>query len=235
MTVTRALLIGIGCCAGVLMLARGWRPGLGALAGVALAIAGFVRVEALSVQAVAVSQGQVVLTGIEMTTAVSVVLILLLSCLAYGRERNGGHSDQVGLQELRQASDPAAGPEPATNGGDYLLPSLALVLLLAATALVPQLYPFPVRDVAYAWTLLLLGGILLLVTAATVLTVGFGLVLLLYGLKLLYLSTVPRIGLAELTLFNLATIVMALMGAYLTQLLSTGLKTLSLAALFADD
>ena len=216
MTAARALLLGLGACVSLLILVRDWRPALLLLFAAALAMAGFLRQEMLTARALPVAQAATTLVAIELTTAITAVLILLVTGLAYNRDYNLENLDEFGLLELSRAARRAARLNLPSRWSDYRFPSLALILVIAATFLLPRFYPFEIRDVDYAWTLLLLGGVLLLATADTLLKIGFALLLLAFGLKLFYLGIARRVGLIEFALLNLVTIVLALITAYLS-------------------
>ncbi len=236
MTAARALLLGLGACVSLLILVRDWRRALLLLFAAALAMAGFLRQEMLTARALPIAQAATTLVAIELTTAITVVLILLVTGLAYNRDYNLEDLDEFGLLELSRAARRAARLNLPSRWSDYRHPegtrSLALILVIAATFLLPRFYPFEIRDVDYAWTLLLLGGVLLLATADTLLKIGFALLLLAFGLKLFYLGIAPRVGLIELALLNLVTIVLALLTAYLGGLLYGRFKTLDLEPMF---
>ena len=226
MTLARGLLVVVALCISVLVLVRDWRPALAMLLVSALATGGVVGLAARTSPGLPAGRVAALLLAIDLVTAISAVLILLITGLTYSHASNRGQLAEPGPAERRTAARVA----PA-RWQRYLLPSLALLLLLAATALLPGLYPYPALEVDYAWTLLLLSGVFVLIAAGTVLRVGLGLVLLLFGLKLFYLAAAPRVGVVELALFELLTIMLALIVAYAGGLLHGRVKTLSLDAL----
>ena len=231
MTGERALLLALGVGVGGLLLARGWRSGLALLAGVVVCVAAFVRNEPLTARGLPASRSMLLLLAVELSTAATVLLILLVTGLTYSRGARPEELDERGQLELRRSERFAAKLNLPRGWSDYLLPVLAVVLALTATVLLPDLYPFASEDADYAWTLLILGGALLLVVAATLLKIALGLLLLMFGLKLFYLRTADPVGLIELALLNLVTIVLALIAAYLSSLLYARLKTLDLDTL----
>ncbi len=234
MTLARALLVVLAACTTLVVVVRDWRPALVFLVGVALAMAGFLWEEARRGQEVLVGSGIGLLVAIDLTTAATVVLILLTTGLSYSRDFDVAERDELGLPDRWRAIKQAIRlPRPA-RPVDYLFPVLAVALVLAATLLLPHLYPYPARDVDYAWTFLLLSGILALVIADSMLKIGLGLLMLAFGVKLFYLAVAARIGLIELVLLNLVTIIAALIVAILSALLYGRAKTLDLETLYRE-
>lgn len=234
MTRADGLVVVLGVCVGLMVIVRDWRTAWLLLLGVALASVALLADAVAQAGALVSEAGVRMLMAIDLATAASVTLILLVTGLSYSRDLNVENLDEFGLTELRRVARRATRFTRPTDWSDYLLPTLAVALLLVATALAPNLYPYQVREVDYAWTCLILGGILAIVIADTLLRVGLGLLLLALGLKLFYVGIVPRAGLVELALLNLLTIGVALVVAYLSALLYGRLKTLDLETMYRE-
>jgi len=231
---TGAALAALAACLLGLALAHDWRPALLLLCGAALPLAGFVWAEAAPETGRLAPGSATTLVAIDLVAALTVGLILLVTGLSYSHEYNREDLDELGLFELRRAARRALRLSTPGGSGAYLLPVLGFALVGVATLLLPRLYPFAPRAVHYAWTLALLTGVLLVVTAGTLLKGGLGLLLLVWGIKLLYLTTTPRVGLIEIALLHLVSIGLALMVAYLSSLLYARLRTLDLETMFGE-
>ena len=222
MTTPLALLLALGVCLAGLVLVRDWRAGLLLLFGAALPLAGFVWTEAAPVGGRLAAGSAALLALIDLVSALTAALILLVSSLSYTDESNVEDVDELG--DLCWPTQHALHLEARTRWSGYLMPALGLALVVVATLLLPRLYPFAPRPVHYAWTLTLLSGVLLLVEAGTLLRVGLGLLLLVWGIKLLYITSAGRVGLMELALLNLVAIGLSLTVAYLSNLLFARFK-----------
>ncbi len=77
----------------------------------------------------------------------------------------------------------------------------------------------------YAWTGLVVGGLLGLLVSRNMLTLGCSLLLIMLGLQLLYIAVDPNVALLVLVLLNLATCSLALSIAYLCGLVRSRLRT----------
>ncbi len=226
------LLLGLGACLCLLIVVRDWRLALPLLAGAGIALAGFVWTEGLVAPNLPVAQSRLVLVAVDLATLVTVVLILLVTGLTYDHDYNVEDLDEFGITELRRAARRAAHIRLSRRWSDYVPSLLALLMVIAATVFLPRLFLESPREIDYAWTILLLSGLLLILTADMLLQIGLGLLLLAFGLKLFYLSVATRAGLLELALLNIVTIVLALVTAYLSGLLYGRLKTLDLETMF---
>jgi hypothetical protein len=214
MIVVRALLVLLGGCASCTLLVRGFRPATLLLLGAGLAGAGLAPVAALQARRLPIDAFATILVAIELTTAVSAALIFFAT----------GSALQRGSAVSRGAAGRAGFPR-------YALPLLAVALLLVLTLIAPRCYPYAPREIDYAWTLLLLSGVLSIVLADTLLRIGLGLTLLSFGLKLFYLAVAARVGLTEVALLNIVTLALALIVAYLSALLYDQRNTLKLEAM----
>jgi hypothetical protein len=96
----------------------------------------------------------------------------------------------------------------------------------------PRLYPIGEFEVDVAWYWLGLTGALAIVTAADLLKIGLGLLLLVSAIDLLYTALAPTVQVFPLTMLALLNIVLAVMIAYLSGLLYGRLKTLDLSELY---
>lgn len=126
---------------------------------------------------------------------------------------------------------PTALAESATTR--WLLPGGAIILMLSATLLLPRFYADAGRmPLHYAWTTLVVGGLLCMLVARNLLTLGCGLVAVMLGLQLLYIAVDPDIALLVIVLLNLATSGLALTIAYLGGLVRSRLRTYELSRLY---
>ncbi len=227
---TNIILGGLVVSIALLMLAPDWRP-----AFVLLCVCGglLTVLNQHEIQALGGAGSLLTLhTASDIAALICVAAILLWTGLTYDRHHEQLASDEVVRMQLRRAARRAASALMPQGWAAYRLPVFALLLLLAGTVLLPEFYSSPATPSVYAWTLALLGGILIVATSDSLLKLGMGLTLMCLGLKLCYLTEAPGVGLFVLMLFSFVPIVVALVTALLSTLVFARLGTLRLALLF---
>ncbi len=215
----------------VLMLVPDWRPAFASLCVCGVLLLVFEQRELLTLGGATASSILTLLNAVDGVSLLCVALIVLFTGLTYSRT-DQGQADEVGKLHLRHAARQAARAAVPRGWDAYRTPLVALVLLVAGAPLLPLFYPAPPHAGVYAWTLLLLGGILVAATSDTLLKLGMGLLLISFGLRLCYLTQAATVGFFELTLFSFVPIVVALVVALLSSLQFSRLGTLRLALLF---
>ena len=220
MNLDQALLLALGLCVGLLLLLHDRRLALALLFGVALSMVALMWSRLLQAVGPAFQAEANTLAAIEGTTAVTVILILLVTSLTSPAPK--GHPPP--LTGEGSHSPPSLGGKGAGGLGQWAGGLGLVILVVLATLLLPRWYGVPPRAVDYAWTLLLAGGVALLCISHTLLGVGIGLMVLLFGLKLLYVALMPRLAIVDVGLVNLTTILAALIAAYLHSLLPAHLE-----------
>jgi hypothetical protein len=231
-TALRTMLIVVGVCVFGAILARDWRAGLLCLVGTGLATTGFIAIAAqVGELPIAAALTQLVL--VEIVAALTTTTILLLSARAHDRRPDVADVEAPGLGDLSQFRGPMREPSRERWVG-YVGPSLAVALVLAITVVLPRLYVVETTDVAYAFMLLMAGGIATLLVADSLLKIGIGLQLLLHGLTLFYLGLSPRVSIVPFGLLKGLAVALALIVAYLCALMYRHGKTLALETLYDD-
>ncbi len=232
MTVLRTVLIVVGVCVFGAILARDWRMGLLCLAGAGLATAGFI--------AIAAQVGELPIAGVltqlvlvEIVAALTTTMILLLSAHAHDRRPGVADVDAPGLEDLNQLPGSIRRPRQTRRVG-YVGPSLAMALVVAITVGLPPRYVAETTDVAYAFMLLISGGVATLLVADSLLKIGIALQLLLHGLTLFYLGLSPRVSIVPFGLLKGLAVALALIVAYLCALMYRHGKTLALETLYGN-
>lgn len=179
--------------------------------------------------------GRATLAIVEVVTALSVGLILLVTALTFTRDYNTEQLDEFGLMELRRAARRAQQQRTQIGGrwAGYVVPIGAVLLAALATWLLDRAYPIA-RDplINASWTFMLLCGLLVLITANDVLKLGLGLLLLLGAAKLLYFGVASQINVLHIGLLELLSLLLAVVAAYVSGLLYGRLRTLDFSSLF---
>ncbi|CAA9255283.1 MAG: hypothetical protein AVDCRST_MAG93-1936, partial [uncultured Chloroflexia bacterium] len=176
----------------------------------------------------------VLLIALDVASMLYVGLIVLWTGLTYSREYEQVTTDEVGKLHLRRAARQAARAMVPRGWNAYRVPVSALVVLAVGTLLLPLVYPSPAHTSVYAWTLLVLGGILTVASSNTLLKLDMGLLLICFGLRLGYLTQAETVGFFELALFSVVPIVVALVMALLCSLVFARLGTLRLTTLLGQ-
>jgi hypothetical protein len=184
---------------------------------------------------VVASTGRTMLLMIEIVTALSVALILLVTALNFTREYNTEQLDEFALMELRRSVRRSRQQRSQVTGRwtGYIVPIGAVALAGIATWLLGQAYPVARdRSLDAAWTFGLLCGLLVLITANDALKLGLGLLLAMSSAKLLYFGVATRLNVLHIGLLELLSLMFALIVAYLSGLLYGRLHTLDLSSIF---
>lgn len=185
MTITGMLTLALGLCLSLVLFVRDWRTVLILLAAVLLGTVGLI---AQSLPAGIDPGPATLLLAMDLATMVTAMGILVVA----------------GLKDHR------AGTRPPRRLADSLTASAVLLVSLSFT-----LWGSPsVRVVDFAWALLLVSGHALMIRAQGLLDVGVGLMVLLFGIKLLHIALFVPLGIAELGVLNLAAIIAAMIVAY---------------------
>jgi hypothetical protein len=233
------LLLGIAVSASVILLLRDWRLTCSALFVNYLCQALFLSQQQFlspDLHPGPWSVSTVVL--VKVLTGVAVTAMLVLTALTFSRDYGLEDLDEFGLTELRRAARTAQRQKliQPPRASDYVVPFWAIVLALLASLTLPRLYPIaPSPGTDFAWYWLVLAGLFTLAVAGDSLKIGLGLLLCTSGIDLLYtavLSGISGVGVVPLALLSLATILLALVVAYLSGLLFGRLKTLELNELY---
>lgn len=219
----------------IVLLARDLRLALPALFLNQLALALFVNQQDfvspdLTVAGIALSTTAVV----KVITALAVTAILSVTALTFSREYNVHDLDEFSLAELRRAARRAQlrraiTPQRLT---DLVVPFWSLLLALVVSLALPRLYPIGEFEVDVVWYWLGLTGALVIVTAADLLKIGLGLLMLVSAIDVLYTALAPTVQVFPLTMLALLNIVLAVMVSYLSGLMYGRLKTLDLSELY---
>lgn len=179
--------------------------------------------------------GRQTLAIVEVTTAISVGLILLITALTFTRDYNTEQLDEFALLELRRTTRRSQQQRMQIAGrwSGYVVPLGAVLLAVLATWLLGRAYPIA-RDplINAAWTFMLLCGLLVLITAGDVLKLGLGLLLLLDAAKLLYFGVASQFNVLHIALLELLSLLLAVVAAYVSGLLYGRLRTLEFSSLF---
>lgn len=214
-----------------LVLFQNWRVTVPLLVGAELCRIGLL----WQIAGFASTAGRQTLTLVEVVTALSVGLILLVTALTFTRDYNTEQLDEFGLMELRRAARRAQQQRAQIGGrwAGYVVPLGAVLLAGLATWLLGRAYPIA-RDelINAAWTFMLLCGLLVLITANDVLKLGLGLLLLLSAAKLLYFGVASQLNVLHIGLLELLSLLLAVVAAYVSGLLYGRLRTLEFSSLF---
>ncbi len=186
MTITGILTLALGLCLSLLFFVRGLRTVLILLAAVLLGTVGLI---ARSFPAGIDAGPATLLLAMDLATAVTAMGILVVA----------------GLKDHRAGARPPRG-----FAGSLAASAVVLLVCLSFTLWGMS----SVREVDFAWTLLLVSGHALMIRAHGLLDVGVGLMVLLFGIKLLYVALIVPLGIAELGVLNLAVIIAAIIVAY---------------------
>lgn len=235
-------LIGIVVSAGVVLLFKDWRLTVPALLVNYVCLAFFLAQQLASVPNLLVEASVATLFTTKLITGVVITAVLSLTALTFSQDYGLEDLDEFGLTELRRAARAAQQQQfinrEAFRLGDYTVPFWALLLALATSLTLPNIYPLAISQLAdFAWYWLVLIGLFTLVTANDVLKIGMGLLLCISSIDLLYtvVITSPNargVGVVPLGLLSLIGILLALATAYLSGLLFGRLKTLDLNELY---
>jgi hypothetical protein len=231
MSIATGLLIVFLLCVGALVIVEDWRVTIPMLLAAELCRVALMYQAALFVA----TAGRVTLLAVEILTAVSVAAILLVTAINFSRDYNTEQLDEFALMELRRAARRSRQQHAQTTARwtSYVVPIGTVLLAGIATLLLGQAYPVAQdRALDAAWTFGLLCGLLVLVTASDALKLGLGLLLAMSSAKLLYFGVAARLNVLHIGLFELLSLMFALIVAYLSGLLYGRLRTLDLSSLF---
>jgi hypothetical protein len=231
MSVASGLLIVFLVLVGALVVLDDWRAAIPMLLAAELCRIALMYQAALFVA----SAGWSIVVAVEIVTALSMSLILLITALNFTREYHTEQLDEFALMELRRAVRRSRQQRLQVTGrwSGYVVPIGAVVLAGIATWLLGQAYPVARdRSVDAAWTFSLLCGLLVLITANDALKLGLGLLLAMSSAKLLYFGVATQLNILHIGLLELLSLMFALIVAYLSGLLYGRLHTLDLSSLF---
>jgi hypothetical protein len=233
-------LVGTALSSALVLLLRDWRITVPALLAHYICVAFFLAQQQAFIPSLLIEQSISTLIAVKLVTGVSVSLILALTALTFSRDYGLEDLDEFGLSELRRAARAAQrhrASEPF-RWSNYAVPLGVLLLALATSLVLPNLYPLATsRSLNFSWYWLGLTGIFTLITATDLLKIGLGLLLCTSSIDLLYTAVVSTagasgVGFVPLALLSLVTILLALVVAYLSGLLYGRLKTLDLGELY---
>ena len=185
MTITGMLTLALGLCLSLLLFVRGLRTVLILLTVVLLGTVGLI---AQSLPAGIEPGPATLLLAMDLATVVTAMGILVVA----------------GFKDHR------AGARPPRRLTDSLVASAVLLVILSFTLWGNA----PMRVVDFAWMLLLVSGHVLMIRAYGLLDVGVGLMVLLFGIKLLHIVLIVPLGIAELGVLNITVIIAAMIVAY---------------------
>lgn len=231
MTLSLVLFTLMALLVAALVIFQDWRVTILLLVGADLCRIGLVQQSG----SLANEAGQSTLLIVEVVTALSSGLILLITALMFSRDYNTEQLDEFALFELRRAARRAQQQRSQLIGrwSSYLVPFGSVLLAALATWLLGRAYPVarePLLDAT--WTFMLLCGLLVLITGNDVLKLGLGLLLLLSSAKMLYFGVASRLNVLHIGLLELLTLLLAVVAAYVSGLLYGRLSTLEFGSLF---
>ena len=238
------LLIVLVLTAAVVIIFRDWRWTLFALFWNYVAQGLFIAQQSFIVPDIAIAGREFSsLVFIKLITGLGVAIILAITALTFSREYGLEDLDEFSLAELRRAARVAqrARNQKQRKLGDYIVPVWAALLVGLASFFLPrvfalalQIYPdnaAMAHAIDFVWYWQALAGLTTLILATDILEVGFGLLLCMSGLDLLYTSLANGVNIVALGMLSLATLMLALIVAYVSGILYSRFKTLDLVEL----
>ena len=183
--------LALGLCLSLLMFAHSWRVALSLLAAVLLGTVGLI--------------AQSLPVGIDPAPTMLIVAMDLATVVT-----------AMGILVIARFKDHRPVPRPPRKFAGSLAAS-ALVFLVSLCFTLWGMSSMRVVD--FAWPLLLVSGHTLMLRAHGLFDVGVGLMVLLFGIKLLYSVLIVPLGVVELGVLNFAVIIAAMIVAYADHIL----------------